>query len=277
ALRSPRNSETLPFRSLTMNKLRVLIVDDEPLIRSGIRLGLSASDDVEIAEECGSGSEAVDAILSRPPDLVLLDVQMQDCTGLEVVRRVGPERMPSVIFITAFEAYAVNAFELNAVDYLLKPFDEERLRNSIQRARERIAGQKQSSMVEQLQALLDGKRQAAERPVDRIVVRNGERFDFVPVESIDWIESANNYVQLHCGSKEYLLGETLTSVEKKLDPGRFIRIHRRRIVNISRIASAHLMLGGTYEIELRSGPRLKTGRQFKTAIQTLLRNHRGLS
>src|SRR5262249_9597382 len=203
ALRSPRNSETLPFRSLTMNKLRVLIVDDEPLIRSGIRLGLSALDDVEIAEECGSGSEAVDAILSRPPDLVLLDVQMQDCTGLEVVRRVGPERMPSVIFITAFEAYAVNAFELNAVDYLLKPFDEERLRNSIQRARERIAGQKQSSMVEQLQALLDGKRQAAERPVDRIVVRNGERFDFVPVESIDWIESANNYVQLHCGSKEY--------------------------------------------------------------------------
>jgi two-component system, LytTR family, response regulator len=206
-----------------VNSLRLLIVDDEPLIRTGIRSGLAGVDGLQIVGECGSIGQAIEAIMSAQPDLVLLDVQMQDGTGLDVVQQIGPARMPPVIFITAYEEYAVKAFELNAVDYLLKPFDEERLQLSIKRARERIAAEHQSSLAEQLQALLDSKKR---KWPERLVVRNGERFDLVSVESIDWIESANNYVLLHCGMKEHLLGETLTNLENRLDPHKFLRIHR---------------------------------------------------
>lgn len=252
-----------------MNLLRLLIVDDEPLIRAGIRQGLAGMDQVEIVAECGSGTEAMRLLSSQPVDLVLLDVQMPDCSGLDVVERIGPDRMPAVIFVTAYDEYAVKAFELNAVDYLLKPFDDLRLRRSVERAGQRLAAQHQSDLGSQLQALLDSR---ARKWPERIVVKDGERFDFVPVESIDWIESANNYVQLHCGSRHHLLGESLTNLEGRLNPARFLRIHRGRIVNLSRIEAIHPLLGGTYELELRSGTRLTTGRQYKNQIQTLLRS-----
>jgi two-component system, LytTR family, response regulator len=253
-----------------MNHLRVLIVDDEPLVRQGIRHGLSAVDGIEMIGECGSGVEAAAAILSQRPDLVLLDVQLQDCTGLDVVAQIGPQNMPPVIFITAYDEYAVKAFELNAVDYVLKPFDDERLSSSIRRAQERITARKQNFLGEQLQALLDLPRK---RWPERIVVKNGERFDIVATETIDWIESANNYVQLHCGPRQYTLGETLTSLGNRLDPARFVRIHRGRIINVSRLSAVHAMLGGTYEIELRSGERISSGRQYKNAIQAIIKNH----
>jgi two-component system LytT family response regulator len=252
-----------------MKSLRLLIVDDEPLIRASIRNGLSALDGIEIVAECSSGAKAVEAILTRQLDLVLLDVQLQDCTGLDVVQQVGPERMPPVVFVTAYDEYAVKAFELNAVDYLLKPFDNERLKQSVERVRGRIDGQRQTVLAEQLQALLVSR---SRKWPERIAVRDGERFDLVPVESIDWIESANNYVQLHCGSKHYLLGESLTSIESRLNPARFLRVHRGRIVNLSRVLAIHPMLSGAYEMELRSGTRLSTGRQYKDAVQALLRN-----
>ncbi len=252
-----------------MNSLRLLIVDDEPWIRAGVRDGLASLPQVELVGECGSGAEAMQVLASQPIDLVLLDVQMPDCTGLDVVERIGPSRMPPVIFVTAYDEYAVKAFELNAVDYLLKPFDNERLRRSVERARERIAGDRQSALAEQLQALLDSR---ARSWPERIVVRDGERFDFVPVDTIDWIESANNYVQIHCGSAHHLLGESLSNLENRLNPARFLRIHRGRIVNLSRILAIHPLLGGAYELELRGGIRLTTGRQYKVAIQSLLRN-----
>ena len=252
-----------------MNLLRVLIVDDEPLIRAGIRHGLAGMDQIEIVAECGSGTEAMQLLSSQPVDLVLLDVQMQDCTGLDVVERIGPDRMPAVIFVTAYDEYAVKAFELNAVDYLLKPFDDMRLRRSVERAAHRIAERQQSDLSAQLRALLDSR---SRKWPERIVVKDGERFDFVSVESIDWIESANNYVQLHCGSRHHLLGESLTNLEGRLNPARFLRIHRGRIVNLSRIEAIHPLMGGTYELELRSGTRLTTGRQYKNQIQTLLRS-----
>lgn len=251
-----------------MHKLRILIVDDEPLIRTGIRNGLSSIDAVEITGECGSGMQAIETILSQKPDVVLLDVQMPDCTGLEVVRRIGVEQMPAVVFVTAYDEYAVKAFELNAVDYLLKPFDEERLRASIERVRQRIAAREQTDLTSRLQALLDS---SGQKWPERIVVRNGERFDFVPVDSIDWIESANNYVQLHCAARQHLLGETLTNIERRLDPRKFLRIHRCRIVNLTRIVAVHPMLSGTYEMELRGGVRLTSGRQYKDAVQELIR------
>ncbi len=250
-----------------MSDLRVLIVDDEPLIRLGVRNGLAGLGGIEVAGECESGEQAIQAILSQQIDLVLLDVQMPDCTGLDVVRQIGPQRMPMVVFVTAYDEYAVKAFEMNAVDYLLKPFDDERLRQSIERARERHATRNQSSLTQQLQALLDTRREWS----DRFVVRNTDRYEFVAVESIEWIESADNYVQLHCGTKMHLLGETLTGVQEKLDPRKFQRIHRCRIVNISRISAIHPMVNGTYSVELRNGTRLTSGRQYKDAIQGLIR------
>jgi two-component system, LytTR family, response regulator len=251
-----------------MISLRVLIVDDEPLIRTGIHRVLSGIDGIEIAGECGSGLEAITAIASQQPDVVLLDVQMPDCSGLEVVRQVGPAQMPAVIFVTAHDEYAVRAFELNAVDYLLKPFSDERLREGIGRARVRLESQTRATLTRQLEALLDTERPAAPQT---LVVRNGERFDFVPVDSIDWIESANNYVQLHCGARSYIMAETLSGLERRLDRHLFLRIHRCRIVNISRIVAAHTTFGGAYELELRSGVRLATGRQHKGVVQQLLK------
>jgi two-component system LytT family response regulator len=250
-----------------MSNLRLLIVDDEPLIRSGIRGVLARLPDVEVVGECENGNEAIEAILSRQPDLVLLDVQMPDSSGLDVVRRVGPERMPLVVFVTAYDEYAVKAFEMNAVDYLLKPFDEERLERSVERARERLALRDRAALSRQLQALVEMQRRAY---APRIVVRNGDRHEFVAVESIDWIEAANNYVLLHCGPKTHLMSETLTAMEARLDPERFVRIHRGRMVNVSRILAVHSLAGGSFELEMKSGIRLSTGRQFRGAVQALL-------
>jgi two-component system LytT family response regulator len=250
-----------------VRKLRLLIVDDEPLIRAGIRHGLSANDGVEVIRECDSGARAIEAILSERPDLVLLDVQMPDCSGLDVIREVGPERMPAVIFVTAYDQYAVSAFELNAVDYLLKPFDDDRLQAAIMRARERISGQQEASVAEHLQALLEKERKWPER----LAFRNGDGFSLVPVDSVDWIESANNYVVLHCGAKNHIMGETLTKLESTLSPEKFLRIHRCRIVNVSRIASVRPFLSGTYQLELNNGTRLSSGKQYGDAVRGLIK------
>ncbi len=251
-----------------MNNLRLLIVDDEPLIRRGIRTGVARMPGVEVIGECSNGRDAVECILAERPDVVLLDVQMSGLNGLEVVRRVGVERMPLVIFVTAYDEYAVQAFEINAVDYLLKPFDEERLERSVTRARERLAGRDPGALRRQLEALLDAGRP---RYPARFVVRNGDRHEFVAVESVEWIEAANNYVVLHCGAKEHLVGETLTVLEGRLDPERFLRVHRGRILNLSRVVAVHSIAGGVFELELRSGLRLSTGRQYRQPVQALLK------
>jgi two-component system, LytTR family, response regulator len=251
-----------------VNSLRVLIVDDEPLIRQGIRNGLSGCEGIEIAGECDSGLQAIDTILSARPDLVLLDVQMPDCTGLDVVRDVGPQRMPAVIFVTAYDQYAVSAFELNAVDYLLKPFDDDRLRAAIGRARERISSQREASLARQLQALLEMKER---KWPERLAFRDGEAFCLVPVDTVDWIESANNYVVLHCGLKHHIMGETLTNLENSLSPDSFLRIHRCRIVNVSRVSSVRPFLSGTYQLELHNGTRLSSGKQYGEAVRKLIR------
>jgi two-component system LytT family response regulator len=251
-----------------MSKLRLLIVDDEPLIREAIRNGLATFPEVEVVEECESGRQAIEAIQSHSPDLVLQDVHMQDMTGLDIVSQIGPQRMPAVVFITAYDDYAVKAFDLNAVDYILKPFDEQRLLEGINRARGRIAARNNNSLADQLRALLECKPQTWP---ERLVVRNGERFEMVPVDSIDWVESANNYAQLYCGPRQHLINESMASLERRLDPAKFARIHRRRIVNISRITFVHPLFGGTYEIELRTGIRLATGCQYRHAIQALIK------
>jgi two-component system LytT family response regulator len=246
--------------------VRVLIVEDEPLIRAGIRRDASSLPGVEVAGECDCVAGAVEAIRAGHFDLVLLDVQLPDGTGFDVVRAVSPERMPAVIFVTAYDQFAVQAFEVNAVDYLLKPFDESRLHESIERARGRLA--QPAALVHQLEALIEAHESTWLR---RLVVRNGERFDFVPVDLIDWIESANNYTVLHCRSKDYVFGESLSALERRLDPEHFLRVHRCHIVNLTRLESVNLIAGSTYELELRGGARVRTGRQYAEAIRKLLK------
>jgi len=185
-----------------------------------------------------------------------------------VIRKVGPQNMPPVVFITAYDEYAVTAFELNAVDYLLKPFDDERLYAAVSRARQRISGNHHAELLQQLQALIETRER---RWADRFVVRQGDRLEFVPVDTVDWIESANNYVVLHCGSKQHVLADTLTNLDKTLDPKKFLRIHRCRIVNVSRVAGARPFLSGTYQLELQNGTRLGTGRQYRDAVRQLIR------
>ncbi len=246
--------------------LRLLIVDDEPLIRAGIRADVEALESVQVAGECGSVAEAVSALRTGRFDLVLLDVQMPDGTGFDVIRQVGPQQMPAVVFVTAYDKYAIQAFEVNAVDYLLKPFDDIRLKESIARARERLAGP--SELMRRLESLLEAQEQ---RWPKKLVIRTGDRYDFVPVDSIDWIEAANNYVILHCRTKNYVYGQTLTALEQVLDPARFARVHRSRIVNLARVVGVNAIAGAIYELELEGGTRLSTGRQYSDRIRNLLK------
>jgi two-component system LytT family response regulator len=261
-----------------VKKLWLLIVDDEPLIREGIRNGLLAIEGIEIIGECDSGAKAVAMILAVRPDLVLLDMQMSDGTGLEVVRQIGAARMPPVIFVTAYDEYAVKAFEVNAVDYLLKPFDDDRLRAAIERARERISIQRSQSIAEERETLLAQQLRAlmerTERKwPERLSFRDGDGFSLVAVDTVDWIESANNYVVIHCGPKQHLMGETLSNLESRLNPEKFLRIHRCRIVNVTRVAAVRTFLSGTYQLELNSGARLTSGKQYTEAVRGLIRRY----
>jgi two-component system, LytTR family, response regulator len=247
--------------------VRLLIVDDEALIRAGLRRDLAGLSQVEIVGECGTVAEAIHTIRREQIDLVLLDVQLPDGTGFDVIREVGPAAMPAVIFVTAYDNYAIQAFECSAIDYILKPFDDLRVKASIEKASARLL--QPSTFVQQLETLLSNR---STPYLQRLVVRSEDRIDLVPVESIDWIESANNYAVLHCGAKTHILGETLTGLEQRLAPQSFLRIHRRLIVNVSRLVALYPVLGGVYELELSSGIRLTTGRQYREGIQKLISN-----
>lgn len=250
-----------------MKPLRVLIVDDEPVIRAGIRKLLASMDDVQVSGECANAAEAVAAIKLNQTDVVLLDIHLPDASGLDVVRSVGAERMPLVVFVTAYDEHAIEAFELNALDYLLKPFDEDRLQRALDRARERLSSDGQQKVIAQLEKLVAGYRPAGP---ERFVVRKTNHYEFVSADSVDWIESADNYIELHCGNKTHLLNETMSGIEQRLDPQKFLRIHRRHIVNTSRILTVHPLAGGTYEIEMQHGTRLTSGRNFTQAVRLLL-------
>jgi two-component system LytT family response regulator len=249
-----------------MSVLKILIVDDEPLIRAGLRSELEAMPGVEVAGECGSVEEAVEAIRSTRCDVALLDVEMPDGTGFDVIRRVGPKQMPAVVFVTAYDQYAIQAFEVNAADYLLKPFDDVRLREAIRRAQERLA--RPAEVLRLLESMLEASQ--AQRP-RRLVVKAGERYEFVPVEQIDWIESANNYSVLHCRGKDHLYGENLAALERLLDGRQFVRVHRRHIVNVARVVAVHAMAGGQFELELAGGARVASGRQYAERVRALIR------
>ena len=239
--------------------IRVLIVDDEALARDTIRLLLEDRSEIEIVGECHDGDEAVEAIVTQAPDLVFLDVQMPGKTGFDVVEAIGPERMPVVIFATAYDQYALRAFDAHALDYLLKPYDDDRFEKALDRALEQIRqrqigaiGQELMALVEERRAERDEPAPTSERaPLERLMIKERDTLFFVKVEDIDWIEASGDYVGLHVGKKTHLLRESMSGMETKLDPKRFVRIHRSTIVNVERIKKLSPYFHGDYIVYLQ--------------------------
>lgn len=249
----------------------VLIVDDEPLARAGLRALLERDSGVAAIHEAANGAEAIAAISAHAPDLVLLDVQMPGVDGLGVVAAVGADRMPATIFVTAHDEHAILAFELNAVDYLLKPVTEERFGLALQRARARA---RQAGLPDERLRIAELLETLASpvRGVRRLAVKSAGRTVFVDVDDVDWIEAAENYVQLHAGRASHLLHVPLSTLERSLDPARFLRIHRSTIVQIPRIAELVPGLHGEFVVVLRDGTRLDSGRTYADKLRALATN-----
>lgn len=248
--------------------LRTLIVDDEPVARRRLRRLLRHVPDAEVIGECGGGREAIEAIDTHTPDLVFLDVQMPDISGFDVVSALGA-RMPPVIFVTAFDHYARRAFDVHALDYLLKPVTDERFLDAIARVRSHAQRSDASALHRRLDAMLDALR-ASGRYVAHIPVRSGGRIALVQVAEIDRIQAADNYVTLHAGGREYLLRETMGKLEQSLDPQRFVRIHRSTIVPLDRVRELQPSFRGDLIVVLRDGTRLTLGRAYRAAVERAL-------
>jgi two-component system, LytTR family, response regulator len=252
-----------------MKKIRTLVVDDEPLARERLTSLLAAEADIEIIGQCRDGEEAVHAIVDHSPDLVFLDVQMPAMNGFEVIEAVGSERMPLVIFVTAYDQHALKAFQVRALDYVLKPFDRERFQEALQRARAHIQRDETGDLGRRLLALVKDLRRDQPR-TDRLVVKSGGRLFFLRTDEIDWIEASGNYVRLHVGTTSHLLRETMNAIEGRLDPEKFFRIHRSRIVNMERIQEMQPWLNGEYAVVLRTGTRLTLSRGYREKLQERL-------
>jgi two-component system, LytTR family, response regulator len=247
--------------------MRVLIVDDEPLARRGVRRLLESEPDVEIVAEASNGKDAVEKIEELKPDLVFLDIQMPEMDGLEVVAAITPEKMPPVVFVTAFDKYAIDAFDLNAADYVLKPVDPDRFARALARARQRMTRRGGDDVTERLMRILQTARPS--RP-ERLVVRSAGKIQFVNVDDIDWINAEDNYVRIYAAGKTYLMRETVGGIEERLDPERFVRIRRSTIVRIERIKEIRPLMNGTFELVLEDGTRVTSARRFRERIEERL-------
>ncbi len=252
-----------------MTKIRTIVVDDEPIARERILSLLQQEDDVEVIGECSDGAQAVSSIQHHAPDLVFLDVQMPGVDGFGVIDAVGAERMPTVIFVTAYDEYALRAFEVHALDYLLKPFGRDRFQEALKHVRESLERRRAGDLGRRLLALVNDIK--PERPkLERLVVKSGGRVFFLRTDEIDWIEAAGNYVRLHLGDESHLFRETMNRMESRLDGRRFARIHRSRIVNTERIKELQPWFNGEYVVILRNGTRLTLSRGYREKLQEQL-------
>ena len=249
--------------------IRAAIVDDEPLARRRIRNLLMEARDVEVIAECANGKEAIESLEASPPDLLFLDIQMPEIDGFDVLQAIGVGHVPVVIFVTAYDQFALRAFEAHALDYLLKPFDDERFEAALQRARERIRQQQGGDLDSRLRALLEEVR-GDRGYLRRLVVPTGNRSVFIRTEQIDWIEAERNYIRLHVGGRAYLLRENLSRIEASLDPGAFCRIHRSTIVNIDRIQAVESLVRGEYLVVLHDGTKLTSGRSYRGNLHAVM-------
>ena len=248
--------------------IRAAIVDDEPLARRRIRNLLMEAPDVEIVAECANGKDAIEFLEDSLPQVLFLDIQMPEIDGFDVLQAIGVGRVPVVIFVTAYDQFALRAFEAHALDYLLKPFDDERFWAAVQRARERIR-QQGGDLDRRLQALL-GNVRGDHGYLRRLVVPSGHRNVFIRAEHVDWIEADRNYIRLHVGGRAYLLRENLTHIASALDPTAFCRIHRSTIVNIDRIETVESLLHGEYLVVLHDGTKLTSGRSYRRSLLAIM-------
>jgi two-component system LytT family response regulator len=259
--------------------IRVLVVDDEPLARERLLDLLAHEPGVEVVGTADNGAAAVEAIRTRQPDLVFLDVQMPGKTGLDVVREVGADAMPATIFVTAFDQYALRAFELAALDYLVKPFDDERFEHAVVRARRLIELRQMGKLREQLLAVLqhggagEPRAQTANAEssyLERIAVEMRGKVRVVPVEQIDYITASGPYAELHTGDRTHIIRETMQTLEERLDPRQFIRIHRSAIVRLGLVDTLLRGAGGDYEVQLKGGLRLPVSRSRREELERRL-------
>jgi two-component system, LytTR family, response regulator len=255
------------------DRIRAIIVDDEPLARDGVRLHLDGASDIEVVGEAGSGEEAVALVEAERPDLMFLDVQMPGLDGFGVLEAIGPQLRPTTVFTTAWDQFAVRAFDAHAVDYILKPYDAERFHTALERARAQVRERRRNRMDDNLGSLLEELR-ARSRFTERLVVRSGGRIVILRTAEIDWVEAASNYVRIHAGGRDYLHRETMTALETKLDPAEFVRIHRSTIVRVDRIRELEPLFQGDYVVILTDGTRLTSSRGYRERLQELLQGSR---
>lgn len=253
--------------------IRALIVDDEPLARTGVAQLIEPMDDVTVVGEAADGADAVRQIEETSPDLVFLDVQMPERSGLEVVREVGNEEMPVTIFVTAYDEYAIDAFDAHALDYLLKPIDEDRFSNAVNRARTQIQQAEADALSHRLKGLLEqygSEEEESNTALDRFTVRTRNRIYFVAVDDVQWIESEGDYVALHDGEDVHLIRKTMKELENRLAPDRFVRVHRSYIVNTDYVDELRPLEHGTYRVIMAAGTPLKTSRGYSDNVEALI-------
>ena len=247
------------------HRIRTLIVDDEPLARALLRSFLAEDSEMEVIGECGDGYTAIETIESAAPELVFLDIQMPDLDGFGVLRALAPAAIPNLVFVTAYDQFALKAFDVHAIDYLLKPFDRERFQRTLDRAKQQIALQKREDVQASLLRILS-EQGARLQPLKRILVKSGDKSFFVRPEEISWIEAQGNYVALHVGAQSFLLRQTVSTLEKQLDPAKFQRIERSTIVNLDAIREMHPAGRGEYEIVLKDGIVLKLSHTYRESF-----------
>jgi len=246
-------------------------VDDEPLARQRLRKLLKGDPEIDLVAECANGPDAIIAISEHAPDLVFLDVQMPEVDGFDVLQAIRPPRMPLVVFVTAHDRYALKAFDVHALDYLLKPFDRARFKAALERAKQRLRGDRRAEAGRQILALLEALRSSGTY-LDRIVIRAGGRVILLRVEEIDWIEAETKYVHVHAGKNSYLFRQAIGALELRLDPRHFFRIHRSTIVNLDRVRVLEPWFHGDYHVVLRDGTQLTLSRGCRRKLAELLRS-----
>ncbi len=257
--------------------VRVAIVDDEPAARRGLRLLLERDAGIEIVGEAASGNEAVELIRRERPEVAFLDLQMPEGDGFDVLQRIGPGEMPAVVFVTAYDEHALRAFEVNAVDYLLKPYDDARFAAALQRAKDEVRRRQVETVNARLVQLLDFLQRTApggpveDKAADRIMVKSSGEIFFLKVNEIDWIEAEGDYMKFHVGGRSHLMRDTMARLEARLDPKQFVRIHRSTIVNIDRLQKLSPSFAGEYVVILRDGTKLRLSRGFHERIAALLK------
>lgn len=252
-----------------LKSIRTLIVDDEPLGRTVIREMLRGDAEIELIGECANGTEAIEMIQREQPDLIFLDVQMPMMDGFEVLKAIAATHLPMVIFVTAYDQYAVKAFDVYAIDYLLKPFDRERFNKALQRAKSTLRQAQTNEVNERILSLLE-EQQLKPSYLERLVIKTNGRVLFLRTDEIDWIEAEGNYVSLHVKKESYLLRETISGLEAQLDPKKFSRIHRSQIVNLDRIKELHPWSHGEYRVILKDGTQLTLSRSYRDHFHSLL-------